>query len=52
MRKQSQDAPRRFRLDMKKNFFMEKGGQALKQAAQGGGEVPISGGIAEVWMWH
>jgi len=33
----------RFRLDTRKNLFTERGGQALEQAAQGGGGVSLGG---------
>jgi len=35
----------RFRLDISKNFFTEKSGQALEQAAQGSSGVTIPGGV-------
>jgi len=38
----------RFRLDIRKNFFTERIGQTLGQAAQGGGGVPIPGGVQKM----
>ena len=35
----------RFRLDIRKNFFTEKSGQAMEQAAQGNGGVTIPGDV-------
>ena len=35
----------RFRLDIRKNFFTEKSGQALEQAAQGSSCVTNPGGV-------
>ena len=35
---------RRFRLDIRKNFFTDSG-EALEQAAQGSGGVTIPGGV-------
>jgi len=37
--------PRRFRSDIRKDFFHGEGGQALELAAQGSGGVPIPRGI-------
>jgi len=38
----------RFRWDIRKNFFTEKGGQVLDQAARGSGGVPIPGGVQKM----
>ena len=35
----------RFRLDVRKSYFSERGGQALEWAAQGGGGVTDPGGV-------
>ena len=35
----------RFRLDIRKKFFYNKGGEALEQVAQRGGGCPILGDI-------
>jgi len=35
----------RLRLDIRKNFFYSKGGEALAQVAQRGGRSPILGDI-------
>ena len=37
---------RRFRLDIRKNFFCESG-EAVTEAAQGGDGVTVSGGVQE-----
>jgi len=37
---------RRFRLDIRKIFFCESG-EAVTEAAQGGGGVTVSGGVQE-----
>ena len=36
---------RRFRLDIRRKFFTQEGGDALEQVAQGGCGCPIPGGI-------
>ena len=36
----------KFRLDIRKNFISESG-EAVAQAAQGGGGVAVSGGVQE-----
>jgi len=38
----------RFRLDIRKNFFPERVGQALDQAVQGSGGVPIPGRVQKM----
>ena len=35
----------RFRLDIRKNFFYNEGGETLEQVAQRGGRCPIPGNI-------
>jgi len=35
----------RFRLDIRKNLYDERGGQTLERSASGNGGVPIPGGI-------
>ena len=39
---------RRFRLDIRKSFFLSESGQALERPAQGGGGVAIPGSAQEV----
>ena len=39
---------RRFRLVIRNNFFSERG-EAVAQAAQGGGGGTIPGGVQETW---
>jgi len=39
----------RFRLEIRKNFFIEIVFQALEHAAQGSGGVPIPGGVQKTW---
>jgi len=40
---------RSFRLDIRKNFFSARVGNALEQAALGGGGVTVHGGVQESW---
>jgi len=38
-----------FRLDIRRDFFSERGGQDLKQAAHGSGGVTVPGSVQELW---
>jgi len=38
----------KFTLNIRKNFFLDKSGEALAQAAQGGGGVTVPGGVQEM----
>jgi len=38
-----------FRLNIKKKFVLHKSGEALKQAARGGGGVTVPGGVQGMW---
>ena len=37
-----------FRLDIRKNFFLQKSGETLEQAAQGGDGVITTGGVLKL----
>lgn len=41
--------PLKFRLDIKKKILLRENGEALAQAAQGGGGVTIPVGVPEPW---
>ena len=38
-----------FRLNIKKKFVLVKSGEALEQAARGGGGVTVPGGVQGMW---
>ena len=42
----------RFRLDIWKKILLQKSGEALAQAAQGGGGVTVPGGVEETLRCH
>ena len=42
----------RFGLDIKKEFLLRRSGEALAQAAQGGGGVTVPGDIQELCGWQ